>query len=339
MKVSAIRNFSFQKRIQDQNLNPVSAKMPETINEEKAVFAKGELANAIDEMFNTAKAMRATSEGVVDDVQDEIEEITRTYKPQIREARKLLNEAGDNVEVDEFGVKTIKEFTENNEPKRTLTLRPNGNLTIEDFENNVVVQAKDHDLLSVVKNEENTEEGKKYSFFIEYENGVPCAYAKNYTETSDGKISADKKFEFTRGIVTPLSYKENYQSEGKTSSADKQVNFQHTGINIYDFLERGIPFRWADLIAEYDENINYGNGFWTIDKAVTFAKGDLEKYAENTTHIMGVGDKSDKQLLFKNNEPALYFDKVSKQSGDLRQVEKTYALEGNEWVPSKKWHT
>ncbi len=339
MKVSAIKNFSFQRRIQDQNLNPAPVKMPEAISEEKAVFAQNELANAIDEMFSTAKTMQATSEGVIDDVQDEIEEITRTYKPQIREAKKLIREAGDNVEVDNFGTKTLKEFNDKNEPKRTLTLRHNGNLTIEDFENNVVVQAKDYDLLSVSKNEENGDEGKKYSFFIEYENGVPCSYVKNYSETSDGKITAEKKFDFTRGIVTPNIYRENFKSDGNVLSADKQVDFRRGGMTVYDLLEKGIPFRWADFIREYDENISHGKDFWTIDKAVTFVNGDLEKYAENTTHVMGAGDKSDKQLLFKENKPALYFDKVSKPSYGERQVENTYALEEEGWVPSKKWHT
>lgn len=338
MKIGAIKNFSFQRRVQDSNTNPIPAKTLETKNEENAIFTKNGLTDEIENLFNTAKAMKMASDNAVDDVQNEIEDIARIYKPQIREAHKLFNNPESDIEVDDFGTKTIKEFNENNEPKRTLTLSNNGNLTIEDFENNVVVKASDRDLLSVVKNEENTEEGKKYSFSIEYENGIPYSYVKNYSETSDGKISADKKFEFTRGIVTPLSYKENFKSDGDTSSADKQVQFKYGGMDVFDFLDKGISFRWADLIREYDENINYGKGFWTIDKAVTFVNGDFEKYAENTMHVMGNGDKSDKQILFKDNKPALYFDKVSKPAHEMRNIENTYALEDGEWIPSDKWH-
>lgn len=342
MKINAIRNLSFQKRVQGSEANPIQPskiKMAEAINEENAVLSKVELAKEIDGLFGNVKNMRATSEGIVDGVQGEIEDITRTYKSEVREALKLFREAGDRAEVDKYGTKTIKEFNENNEPKRTLSLQANGNLTIEDFENNVVVKAQNHELLSVAKNEENTEEGKKYSFFIEYENGAPHSYVTNYSETSDGKITADKKFEFTRGITSPLRYRENFQSEGDTSSADKQVQFKYGGMNTHDFLTRGILFRWADLIREYDENINYGKDFWTIDKAVTFVDGDLEKYAENTMHVMGGGEKADRQILFKDNKPALYFDTVAKPPQGLRTVEKTYALEDGEWVPSKKWHT
>ncbi len=339
MKIGAIKNFSFQRRIQDSNPNPLPIKKMEAINEEKAVLPRVELAKEIDDMFANVKTMQVTSGGVVDSVQDEIEDITRTYKSEVKEALKLFREACDNVEVDNYGTKTIRELNDKDEPKRTLVLRTNGNLTIEDFENNVVVKAQNHELLSVAKNEENTEEGKKYSYFIEYENGAPQSYVKNYSETTDGKITADKKFEFTRGVVYPFRYRENYQASGDTSSADKQVYFKTGGFDVHDLLAKGILFRWADLVREYDENINYGKDFWTIDKAITFVNGDLEKYAESTTHVLGGGEKSDKQLLFRDNKPVLYFDKVAKPAQGTRTVESTYALEDGAWVPSKKWHT
>lgn len=339
MKISAIKNFSFQRKIQEPNPNPLPIKKMEAMNEEKAVLQRVELAKEIDDIFANVKTMQVTSEGVIDSVQDEIEDITRTYKIAVKDALKLFREGDDNVEVDNYGTKTIRELNDKDEPKRTLTLHANGNLTIEDFENHVVVKAQNHELLSVIKNEENTEEGKKYSYFIEYENGAPHSYVKNYSETTDGKITADKKFEFTRGVVYPFRYREDYQSEGNTSSASKQVYFKTGGFNVHDLLTKGILFRWADLVREYDENINYGKDFWTIDRAITFANGDLEKYAQNTTHIMGGGEKSDKQLLFRDNKPVLYFDKVAKPAQGMRNVENTYALEDGTWVPSQKWHT
>ncbi len=338
MKISAIKNYNFANRIQNfGSTSPI--KKEEEVPEKAVAPLNPELAGEIDELFNVAKNMKATSVSTIDTVQNEIEEITRTYKSEVKEALKLFREAGEGVETTEEGIKIIREFDENNNPKRNLTLYPDESLTIDKFDDNVVVRAQKHELLSVLQEGEKIDEGTKYSFLIEYENGVPQSYVKNYTETKDGKITAEKKFEFTHGVVTPFRYRENYASAGDSTSADKQVQFKYGGFNIYDLLSKGILFRWADLIREYDENINYGKDFWTIEKAITFVDGNMEKYAENTTHMIGSGDKSDKQILFKDNKPDLYFDSVTHAPYETRKVENTYALENGEWVASNRWHT
>ena len=110
MKIGAIKNFSFQRRIQDSNPNPLPIKKMEAINEENVLLPRVELAKEIDDMFSNVKTMRVTSDTVIDSVQDEIEDITRTYKSEVREALKLFREAGDKAEIDKYGTKTIQEL-------------------------------------------------------------------------------------------------------------------------------------------------------------------------------------------------------------------------------------